>query len=330
MQPEPTVLLLLVLVALLVAAVWIWLARRAGSPAIPSKGLSGRLPRSRRAFSDLMHSVFSGDQVDADDFNQLEEALIAADVGVGPAARLVARVKKSGPADRAGAYLSLRRELVSLFVDGDRSLHRDRKPAVILVVGVNGSGKTTSIAKLAHRFEAEGITSLLGAADTFRAAAGAQLRIWAERVGVPVVGGQEGADPAAVAFDAYQAARARGKDVVIIDTAGRLHSKEHLMAELVKIRRVVEREAGGIDEVLLVLDATAGQNGIVQVKEFSKAVGVTGIILTKLDGTSRGGIVVAVEEELSVPVKFAGVGEGLDDLVPFAPLEFIDELLAAP
>ncbi len=198
---------------------------------------------------------------------------------------------------------------------------------MIVVVGVNGTGKTTSIAKLANRLKTAGREPLLGAADTFRAAADAQLRTWADRVGVQVVGGQPGADPAAVAFDALQAARARGREAVIVDTAGRLHSKHNLMEELGKVVRVLRREAGEVDEVLLVLDATTGQNGIAQVRQFTEAVGVTGIILTKLDGTARGGVAVAVERELGVPVKFIGVGEGMDDLLPFEPAEFVDALL---
>ncbi len=210
----------------------------------------------------------------------------------------------------------------------DRHLDLSGHPAVVMVVGVNGTGKTTSIAKIAARLDRQGVAPLLGAADTFRAAADTQLRTWADRVGVDIVAGQEGSDPAAVAFDAFQAARARGKDVVIIDTAGRLQSKKNLMGELSKIRRVVEREAGSIDETLLVLDATSGQNGMVQAESFLEAVGVTGIVLTKLDGTARGGIVIAIESQLQLPVKFIGVGEGVDDLIPFDPETFVAALLA--
>ena len=199
---------------------------------------------------------------------------------------------------------------------------------MLLIVGVNGTGKTTSIAKLASRLVGQGRQPLLAAADTFRAAADSQLRVWADRVGVPVVSGKAGSDPASVAFDGLSAAKARGKDVLIVDTAGRLHSKQNLMAELAKIRRVLERDGGTVGESLLVLDATAGQNGIAQVKEFANAIGLTGIILTKLDSTARGGIVVAVEQELGIPVKFVGVGEGEDDLVPFDPEAFVAELLA--
>jgi fused signal recognition particle receptor len=237
-------------------------------------------------------------------------------------------VRRARPNDAAAAREVLASELRAVFDGADRTLNLEGDPAVVLVVGVNGSGKTTSIAKLAGRMLASGHQPLLAAADTFRAAADAQLRTWAERVGVPVVGGREGSDPAAVAFDGLSAARARDKDVVIVDTAGRLHSKQNLMEELRKIRRVLEREGGRISESFLVLDATGGQNGIAQVREFASAIGLTGIILTKLDGTARGGIVVAVESELGVPVKFVGVGEKVDDLMPFDPDAFVDELLA--
>ncbi|HEY4606107.1 MAG TPA: signal recognition particle-docking protein FtsY, partial [Acidimicrobiia bacterium] len=208
-----------------------------------------------------------------------------------------------------------------------RELHLVGDPSVILVVGVNGTGKTTTIAKLAARLEGEGKKVILAAADTFRAAAGAQLQTWGDRLGVDVVGGQEGGDPASVAFDAISSARAKGADVVIVDTAGRLHAKKNLMAEMSKIHRVAAGTRGAVDEVLLVLDATAGQNGITQVREFSEAVPVSGIVLTKLDGTAKGGIVIAIERQLGVPVKLVGVGEGIDDLVPFDPDRFVDELL---
>lgn len=258
----------------------------------------------------------------------MEEALIGADVGVAAATEIVARVRDRRPNDGEAARHALEEELEAEFAGRRRELQLgDSKPAVILVVGVNGSGKTTTIAKLAGHLQTQGRDPLLGAADTFRAAADAQLRIWGERIKVDVVGGQKGADPAAVAFDAFQAARSRGKDVVIIDTAGRLQSKHNLMAELTKIKRVVEREAT-IDEVLLVLDATSGQNGISQAEVFMDAVGVTGIVLTKLDGTARGGVVVAVERLLDLPVKYVGVGEDLEDLLPFDPADFVEALLA--
>ena len=198
---------------------------------------------------------------------------------------------------------------------------------MIVVVGVNGTGKTTTIAKLGSRLDSEGKSVLLAAADTFRAAAGEQLKTWGSRIGIAVVGGQEGGDPAAVVFDALASARSKGTDVVIVDTAGRLHDKRNLMAELSKIHRVADGDGGQVDEVLLVLDATAGQNGLTQVSAFSKAVPVSGIVLTKLDGTARGGIVIAIERRLGVPVKFVGIGEGVDDLVPFDPNSFVTELL---
>lgn len=237
-------------------------------------------------------------------------------------------MRAAAPEGVEEAKKALHDELLATLSGKDRDLHLSGSPAVMVVVGVNGVGKTTSIAKLAARLESDGSSALLGAADTFRAAADAQLRTWADRVGVEIVGGQSGADPAAVAFDSYQAARSRSRDVLIVDTAGRLHSKHNLMQELGKIVRVLEREAGSVDEVLLVLDATTGQNGMAQIKQFTDVVGVTGIVLTKLDGTAKGGIAVAIEQDYGVPVKFIGVGEGVEDLIPFEPTEFIDALLA--
>jgi fused signal recognition particle receptor len=200
-------------------------------------------------------------------------------------------------------------------------------PHVTLFLGVNGSGKTTTIAKLAARLVGSGKSVVLAAGDTFRAAAGAQLQTWGERLGVPVVSGQDGGDPAAVAFDAIGSARAKETDVVIVDTAGRLHAKKNLMAELGKIHRVASGDRANVDEVLLVLDATGGQNGVTQVREFSSAVPLSGVVLTKLDGTAKGGIVIAIERQLGVPIKFVGLGEGIDDLVPFDPDVFVAELL---
>jgi fused signal recognition particle receptor len=260
-------------------------------------------------------------------WDSLEEALIGADVGVAASTDIVGRVRGADPRDPSTARGLLNGEVLGVLSGRDRALHLDGKPAVVMVVGVNGTGKTTSIAKIAKRLNDAGTSTLLGAADTFRAAADTQLRTWADRVGVEVVSGQEGADPASVAFDAYSAARARSREVVIVDTAGRLHSKQNLMAELGKIRRVLEREAGSISEVLLVLDATAGQNGIAQARVFGEVAGVTGIVLSKLDGTAKGGVVVAIERELDVPVKFIGVGEGMDDMVPFEPAAFVAALL---
>ncbi len=291
-------------------------------------GIDGRLGKSRTALGVALRGVFGRSLFDSEFWEAMEEALIGADVGVAASAGVVERVRRAKPETAVSARKLLEEELKAVFAHGNRDLNLDGKPAVVLIVGVNGAGKTTSIAKLASRLMAEGRQPLLAAADTFRAAADTQLRAWADRVGVPVVGGKEGSDPAAVAFDGLSAARARGKDVVIVDTAGRLHSKQNLMAELAKIRRVLERDGGTVGESLLVLDATAGQNGLAQVREFAAAIGLTGIVLTKLDGTARGGIVVAVEQELGVPVKFVGVGEGVDDLMPFDPDAFVTELLA--
>ncbi len=289
-----------------------------------------RLSRSRNALGDSLRSVFGRTELDEDFWESLEEVLVAADVGVGASTEIVGRVRASKPEDAGAARDRLRTEIRSMLSGRDRALRLEGEPAIVLVVGVNGTGKTTSIAKLAKRLTDSGRTPLLGAADTFRAAADAQLRTWAERVGVDVVGGQEGADPAAVAYDAVSAGRGRGKDVVIVDTAGRLHSKRNLMEELAKIRRVIERDGDEISEVLIVLDATAGQNAVSQARQFLDATGVTGIVLSKLDGTAKGGVVIGIEQELGIPVKFIGVGEGMDDLVPFEPDEFVDALLGGP
>lgn len=332
---DPLVIVLIVAAVLVLAGALYVTTRRRPTDLTPPPGgvaapprLATRLAKSRQALGSALRSTFGRETIDEATWTSLEEDLIASDVGVAAATEIVDNVRSARPSDAESAEAILRDQLVAEFTGRDRSLALAGSPAVVMVVGVNGTGKTTSIAKLARYLRAGGTEPLLGAADTFRAAADAQLRTWAERVGVDVVGGSEGADPAAVAFDAYAAARARGRDAVIVDTAGRLHSKKNLMAELSKIKRVLEREAGTVGEVLLVIDATAGQNGITQVKEFTDAVGVTGIVLTKLDGTARGGIVVAVEKELGIPVKFIGVGEGIDDLIPFDPEEFVDALLA--
>lgn len=260
-----------------------------------------------------------------DAWDAIEEALLAADLGLDGTAAVISRARATSPTSVDEAKSALHAALLDELSGSDRQMHLDGSPAIILVVGVNGTGKTTTVAKLARWLARSGTSSVLAAADTFRAAAGEQLRTWGDRVGSRVVSGDEGADPASVAHDALSAARAGEAGAVIIDTAGRLHGKGNLMAELAKIHRV----AGGddIDEVLLVLDATAGQNGLIQVREFSKSVPLTGIVLTKFDGTARGGIVVAVERELGVPVKFVGVGESLDDLQTFEPTEFVDGLL---
>jgi fused signal recognition particle receptor len=329
---DPIYILLIVLVvALAVGIAVVVRARRRppGSPiieAVQRAPLAVRLAKTREALGGRLRSLFAG-SMDESFWEGLEEALVAADVGLSAASEVVQQVREASPSSTDEARAILRTELLNVLDRSGRDLVLTGHPAVMIVVGVNGTGKTTSIAKLAHQMKVGGLEPLLGAADTFRAAADQQLRTWADRVGVEVVGGQSGADPASVAFDAYQAARARGRDVVIIDTAGRLHSKSNLMDELGKVVRVVTRAADEVDEVLLVLDATTGQNGIAQVRQFTDAVGVTGIVLTKLDGTARGGVAIAVERELGIPVKFIGVGEGMDDLIPFEPVSFVDALL---
>jgi fused signal recognition particle receptor len=295
-----------------------------------------RLGRSRAAITRGLSGLLDRGADDDAAWEELEEALIAADVGVATTTELVERLRTRARAERAaGAELRalLRAELLDAVASADRSLALDlleehERPGIVLVVGVNGTGKTTTVGKLALALAEEGKQAVLVAADTFRAAATEQLVIWGERVGAQVVRHQQGADPAAVAFDGLASARARGADVVLVDTAGRLHTKANLMEELRKLRRVLEREGGHISEVLLVLDATTGQNGLAQAREFTGAVGVTGVVLTKLDGTARGGIVVAVQRDLGIPVKLVGLGEGAHDLAPFDPEAFVDALLA--
>lgn len=277
--------------------------------------------------SNMLHAFT---RIDEELFEELEEILIAGDVGVATAGAMCERlrecVKEQGVTDPA-AIRDLLKEIVQEMLAGDAELKLDTKPSVILVIGVNGVGKTTSIGKLAAQFKAQGKQVILGAADTFRAAAIEQLEIWAERAGVAIVKHAQNADPAAVVFDTVSAAKARGADVVICDTAGRLHNKKHLMDELGKIRRVIDRELPQAScEVLLVLDATTGQNAVNQAREFREAAGITGIVLTKLDGTARGGVVLTICEELGIPVKFIGVGEGIDDLQPFDAKAFTDGL----
>jgi fused signal recognition particle receptor len=325
-------ILIIVLVVAVIAAISglvIW--RATGSAEAPATkkthDLKGNLARTRSALGGSLSSVFDRDRLDDAAWEELEEALIAADVGVNTAAAAVEEARRQRPTTGEAARDALEDALVGMFAGEKRTLNIAGKPSVVLVVGVNGTGKTTSIAKLAKRLDAGGNTVILAAADTFRAAADEQLRAWAGRVGVEVVSGKAGSDPAAVAFEAYQRAATGGYDVVMVDTAGRLHSKSNLMDELAKVARVMEREAGEIGEVLLVIDGTTGQNAISQARSFTEAIGVTGIVLTKLDGTARGGIAVAVEKELGIPVKFIGVGEGVDDLVPFDPTEFVEALL---
>jgi fused signal recognition particle receptor len=277
--------------------------------------------------AERVRSLFRGGQATEDTWRQLEEALIRADVGPRAAADLVARVRENMD-DSADPADVLVREIVGTFAEDGVWSAPSGKPGIVMVVGVNGTGKTTTIGKLAHVLSREGRRVTLAASDTFRAAAGEQLERWAGRTGAHLVGQERGADPGAVAFDAVQAARARGSDVLIVDTAGRLHTRQPLMAELTKVKRVLEKAGGAVDEVLLVLDATTGQNGIAQARAFTEAVGVTGVVLAKMDGTARGGIVLAVREELGVPVRLVGVGEKADDLIPFDPETFARRLVA--
>lgn len=296
--------------------------------------LRRRLANSNNALARALGELLSSDRLDADVWDDFEATLIGSDLGVGPTTELVENLRKDlaidGVTDPARARGVLHRELVKL---ADPSLDRTFKvtgsgglPAVVLVVGVNGTGKTTTVGKLARLLVAEGKTVLLGAADTFRAAAADQLQTWGDRVGVDTIRGTEGADPASVAFEAVNAGVERGVDVVLVDTAGRLHNKANLMDELGKIRRVIERRAP-ITESLLLLDATTGQNGLVQARVFNEVTDITGIVLSKLDGSAKGGIVVQVQRELGVPVKFIGLGEGADDLAPFTAEGFVDGLL---
>ena len=278
-------------------------------------------------------NIFSGlFSIDEDFFEELEEALILSDMGVDTSTEAVdtlrERVKANKIKDPEEVKACLREILVETLDVGDPALDLTDKPAVLLMIGVNGVGKTTTIGKLAHQLKQAGNRVLLAAGDTFRAAAADQLAIWADRAQVEIVRHEEGSDPAAVVFDAMNAARARRVDVVLVDTAGRLHNKQNQMNELNKIRRVIDREGEkSSKEVLLVLDATTGQNGLIQAKQFGESAGITGIVLTKLDGTAKGGVVVAIAKEMGVPVKFVGLGEGIDDLQPFDPVAFVNALI---
>ena len=269
-------------------------------------------------------------KIDEDFFEELEENLIMADVGAVTAARICDRLRKKVKEEGLASPDQVRgglKQIISQMLEGSSELDLSTKPSVILVIGVNGVGKTTTIGKLANNLRQQGKKVLLAAADTFRAAAIDQLQIWADRAQVDLVRHEEGSDPAAVVFDAINAGTARGCDVVICDTAGRLHNKKNLMDELSKIARVIEREAPGCaKEVLLVLDATTGQNALNQAKLFREAAGLTGLVLTKLDGTARGGVVIGIREELDIPIKYIGVGEQIDDLRPFDPVEFANAL----
>ncbi len=295
--------------------------------------LRQRLARSQSPLGRGLLALLSRDVIDEDTWEEIEDTLITADVGVTPTQELVARLRtrvKVEGSSSASVREILHDELVTIVDPSmDRSLavsRRDGKPAVVLMVGVNGTGKTTTVGKLARVLVAEDKHVVLGAADTFRAAAAEQLTTWGERVGVPAIRGPEGSDPASVAFEAVRNGIETEADVVVVDTAGRLQNKAGLMDELGKVKRVIEKQTP-VTEVLLVLDATTGQNGLQQARVFREVVNVTGIVLTKLDGSAKGGIVVAVQRELGVPVKLVGIGEGADDLAPFEPESFVDALL---
>jgi fused signal recognition particle receptor len=306
-----------------------------GAPVEAPPSYRSRLGGVRGLFGGAVAALRAG-RIDATTWDSLEEALIRADVGVATTEALLAdlRAKVESKEVRSGDDLlaALGRSIRELLETADtRALRFDGKegaPDVWLIVGVNGVGKTTTIGKLARRESAAGRSVLLAAGDTFRAAAAEQLAMWAERTGTEVVRGAEGGDPSAIVFDAVQRAAARGNDLVLADTAGRLHTKVNLVEELKKIRRIADRDPGNVTEVLLVLDATTGQNALAQARQFTEAVDVTGIVLTKLDGTAKGGIVIAVQRDLGLPVKLVGLGEGPDDLVDFDPDEFVDALLA--
>jgi len=342
----PVLLGLGVVVLVLIGTVTFLLVRGVGSAPsgaataerpVPSSSrlvrLRGNLAQSQSTFGRGLLTILSRDRIDDTAWQDLEDTLLAADLGVAPSAELVdalrTKVRVEGLTDRQQAISALSEALVEMV---DPTLNRSlnlgdgKSPGVVLVVGVNGTGKTTTVGRMARVLVADGKSVLLGAADTFRAAAADQLQTWGERVGVAAVRGPEGGDPASVAFEAVETGIRDGIDVVLIDTAGRLHTKSGLMDELGKVKRVVEKQAA-VTEVLLVIDATTGQNGLNQAKVFAEVVDVTGIVLTKLDGTAKGGIVVAVQRELGVPVKFVGLGEGPDDLAPFDACEFVAALL---
>ncbi len=304
------------------------------APAAPEEPprMRERLGRARSLFAGYLSSVRSRDRIDDATWEELEEALILADVGAGVTGRILddlrRRVKQEGIASPEELVGALKAELVTI-LDGDRELHlTEGATNVWLFVGVNGVGKTTTIGKLGMRQARQGHRVVMAAGDTFRAAAADQLDLWASRVGASIIRGHEGGDPGAVVFDAVQHAAARHADLVLADTAGRLHTKTNLMEELKKVRRVAERPPGHVSEVLLVIDATTGQNGLIQAQQFAAATGVTGVVLTKLDGTAKGGIALAIQAELGIPIKLVGLGEGPEDLVEFDAVEFVDALLS--
>ena len=356
---SPTLAAVLLIGIFVLAATLIWLglglSRRAqrleeappppeepAEPAEPSGGVAAppgpprlrdRLGKTRAALSRSLGALTGRRTIDDEAWDSIEEALLVADVGVTTTSRLLDELRARATAARVDdpeqLVTLLREEIVDDLSGVDRTLHHAPDgPTVWLFVGVNGTGKTTTIAKLAQREIEDGHAALMAAADTFRAAAADQLTHWAERVGADVVRGQEGADPGSVVFDAVDAAGGRGAGVVLVDTAGRMHTKVNLMEELKKIRRIAERTPGAPQEVLLVIDATTGQNGLAQARQFAEAVGVTGVVLTKLDGSAKGGVVLAIEVDLGIPVKLIGVGEASEDLVPFDPAEFVGALFA--
>ncbi|MBE6941358.1 MAG: signal recognition particle-docking protein FtsY [Ruminococcaceae bacterium] len=291
------------------------------------------MAKTRDALSNTLGSVFSGfSEIDDDFYDELEESLILADLGVETATKAADRLRKTVKEQHLktteDAKAALKEILVEMLNVGDTALNLSTTPSVVLVIGVNGVGKTTTIGKIANQLVSQGKKVMLVAGDTFRAAAADQLEIWANRTGADIVRQHEGADPASVVYDGIQAAKARKSDVILIDTAGRLHNKQNLMNELNKISRIVERELpNSAREVLLVLDGTTGQNGLIQAKQFKEIAGVTAMALTKLDGTAKGGIVIAVADALQIPVKFIGVGEQADDLMPFNAREFVEALI---
>ncbi|MBI5847295.1 MAG: signal recognition particle-docking protein FtsY [Nitrospirae bacterium] len=289
------------------------------------------LTKTKQGFVEKVESIFRGKAIDSETLEELEEALILADIGAGSASEIVEHLRekvRKGELGESGTVRDfLKKELSAILGSGQKLVAFGEKPFVILTVGVNGAGKTTTIGKLASRFRDQGYSVLLAAGDTFRAAAIEQLEIWGKRTDAQVVRHQSGSDPSAVAFDAIEAAKARGTDIVIIDTAGRLHTKSPLMEELKKVRRVCDKALKGAPhEVMLVVDATNGQNALRQAQLFNEAVGVTAIALTKLDGTAKGGIVFAIKKELNIPVKLIGVGEKVEDLQDFEPAEFVKAL----
>src|SRR5512143_252250 len=296
------------------------------------KNLREGLSKTRKNLAEKIGTLVLGEKIDESFLDELEEALIASDVGVDTARfvlrDLKERFKRNELRTSEQVKERLKQVLVEILSERAPAFLLGASPSVVLVVGVNGTGKTTTIGKLSHRLQAGGKKVMLAAGDTFRAAASEQLAIWGERVGIPVIKHREGADPGAVVFDAVSALKARSFDVLLVDTAGRLHTKSNLMEELKKVKRILARELPGAPhETLLVLDGNTGQNALVQAKMFNEAVGVTGIVLTKLDGTSRGGIVFAIAKELEIPVKFIGIGEAVEDLRSFDPKEFVDALL---